>query len=385
MPYQARQRWFYTNFCGRTQRSIFESECAYQTEIQNKQFGFYHDPLSWSMPEIDNNAAAAILGQPLVYSNYIDLVNGRPANPYTGRGSLIGVADPLYIATRHAFTRAAYRIALYTPSAAEIAAVGSTGANDTYLGFGFEVNSQGSHLIYAIELLDDGAALQWQMRAYTPGATQKIIDVDSIIRPLTINNPGAWNWFEVEYDPPVFRFTQPGAGQVNYWVAAGNPTITELSVPELAAQPMVQPMIFNESEVSTYGTLTFLMNQWAIWPLSHEGNAYDLEYRTNPTEGNLELIFDTGGRPHVQVTVVSIAASQNVNIHGTNLGQNQVAAMPLVRTWWPIRFAQTGAALDPDSRYSYYGFIDNAHRFIRVTLTETSGTGTQHIIIQANE
>ena len=85
------------------------------------------------------------------------------------------------------------------------------------------------------------------------------------------------------------------------------------------------------------------------------------------------VVLDTEFRSHVSVYVKTITASALVTIHGS----------PDNAAWDAVRFAQTGAAADPDGFYTYYGFIDNGHRYLRVAHNDNA-VGAKIVSINSN-
>lgn len=383
--YDATQRWFYNNFTGRTADSIWLTECSQQVDGAANaisQVGDYSDALNWSLPVYVNSVATIGLGHPVAFSNYVQLgSNVRAANPKTGRAASV-VVDELYIATRHSFPRAAFRIDMRLPSAAQIAArTAAAGATD--IGVGFEVNSQGGSFIYRLQLYDAGAGPVYRLQIIGYGADGTLHQIDSAA--ITINQPNAWATYYFEWDPPVFRFVQPTAGQTNCFAY---PAVTELSIPDMAAVPHVQPIIYNESatrtDVLAPEPLTWDINTWAIYPLHVGGNTYKMTTRTNAGSacGSQSARFDTGGRPYVHINIES-GCGCTYYIYHTEDGANQPAGYPEVRTWRRIDDADwTGVT---DTPYGMAGIgLFNAARFLCVVNAGCNACNVQTIVFTAN-
>lgn len=389
----ARQRWFYEHFTGRTHGSVWRSECYRQDDntgyAKSIQGGYFSDPLAWTMPGIGQAAAILFDNEPIPFCNYINLGQStRPANLYCNRAAdALATVDNVYIAPRNTFARCAMRMHMRLPSAAEIAARGSTGGGDTLLAVGFEVNSQGAHAAYYLHLIDTGAALQYELVVTGYGADGTTHNIS--VAPLTINKPGEWAYYYFEYDPPVFRFVQPtAAGDYN---AFAYPSVTELTTPSLAATPVVQPFICNESEVSTAAgnVLTWYVGQWAIFPTARIGNVYQINKRTNPnaTCSPYYAIFDSGGRPYLHINVKTLGCGCAYTIEHTEDGKDQpataVSGTSEVRTWRRIDDSDyTGVTAIPSGEAGIGLF--NAARFLRVTLSGCNACGTEEIVFTAN-
>lgn len=395
--YDAAQRWFYNLLTGRTQESIWRSEMAYQTELQLRTQGQYGDPRAWSLPHFENDIRAGMgyNGEPYQWANYLQMdENRRPANPYTGIAAQTGAletdnVDELYIAPRHTFSRVGMRITMQTPSAAEIAARGSSGtAEDVLFALGFEVNSQGGTRAYWFGLYDNAATLQWQVtssefsaweHSNLPARVAKAYNN----RPFTINNPGAWADYYLEYDPPVFRIIQPTAGQTNF---AAYPDLFEWSIESLGADAAVQPFMCNESLHYTGDDLTWNVGQWAITPLHRPSNVYSVHTRTNPngTCSPFARIFDTGGRPFLHINVKTLGCGCTYYIYHAETGEDQMAGYPEVRTWRRIDDSDYTGTTGTPSGESGIGLF-NAGRFIKVQLPGCNACGTEEIVYTAND
>jgi len=386
--YDARQRWFYEQFTGRTYGTVWQSECFRQDENtqyhKSIQGGYFSDPLAWTMPPM-TQAVASYRNNPIAFSNYLILSQQyRPANLYCNRAAdPVATIDHLYVAPRHVFGRVGMRVDMCLPSAAQLAARGSTGAGATNIYTGFEVNSNGGSQIFAFRLTDDGATLAYQclIAKQTPDGLQIANGA-----PVTINNPLVWCEYYLEFDPPVFRFIQPTAGQttcMNY------PDVTEISCPSLAATPMIQPFIANESEVSTSdpatNPLTWYVGHWAIFPMVRIGNAYKIQKRTNPnaTCSPFYSIFDSGGRPYLHINVKTLGCGCAYTIEHCETGEDQPALSPEARTWRRIDDSDyTGVTATPSGEAGIGLF--NAARFLRVTLSGCNACGTEEIVFTAN-
>lgn len=387
-PYDARQRKFYEVFTGRTQGSIWMDECnpttvSLQGDV-NARAALMSDSRAWSMPHID--VATGYLGEAAggAFSNYLNMVNYRPSNPYSGWVANIADIDELYIAPRVALPRLAMRVSMRLPTAATL-----TNGLDCYVGF--EVNRQGGHEISCLNFNGTANAYRLQHKHIAHRSTRGNAAAQATMdfggaewgandQAVTINNVAGWATYYFVYDPPVFRFVQPDVGQTDPF---SFPDMTEVSVMGVPDFGYVQPFIANESTVVTSAAAdTWFVGHWSIWPLNRQSNSWVLEKRTNPETGNFEVIWDTGGRAHVNIHITSIAAARTWQIYSTGEGEDQAAGYPEVRTWRRIDDADWTGVTDAGGIASMGLF--NASRFLKIVLTETSGTGTQCIYCTAN-
>lgn len=369
-PYAARQRKFYESMTGRTQGSVWMDECLPETlnvalplSMQEQHAA---DARAWSLPHIETETN--YLAQPVAYQNYLLMHNNyRPANPYTGRAAVATDVDELYIAPRVTFDSCMFQILMNVPDISEKT------ANYTYW-VGFEVNSMGGNQIMALEM--DAAGGVFNVVCKNIGHHSSEYDYGGVCQAdnnaLVINNEGDWAEYFFVWDPPVFRIIQPDAGQT---VAGTNPDMFELSISGVPRTSVIQPFIANESGVITSAAANqWLVGQWAIYPLYHQANVYDLRTRANPIAAcdQFSHIFDTGGRGHILVYMESLGPTADCIIEWSGEGEDNVATRPEVRTWRRIDDDDYNQETDANGIVSVGLF--NAGRFIRARFTDDMNT-----------
>lgn len=376
--YEAKQRKFYQIMTGRTQGSIWMDEC-YPPDLMtgpdvNTKRAHASDIRSWSLPHLD--LTTGYLGEEDAFSNYLELWrNYRPYNPVTKRAEDATDADMLYIAPRVTHNASAMRMDMLLPDETEI------GANVLYV-IGWEVNSQGNAAYAALVFRGGvGCNLEASQQAYWSHSAvpDDYGGMNLVTAPVTINNPGDWARYVLIWDPPVLRFIQPEAGQTDPW---SYPDMTEISVASIPRTAVMQPHLSNESTtICEVATEPWYLGQWAIYPIYHSHNMYQINKRTNPDLaacGDYEVIFDTSGRGHILIHVAGMGTSQTYTIEWTGEGADQPAGEPEARTWRRIDDNDYTGNTDADGIASIGLF--NAARFIRVTLDESAYEGCSNTI-----